>query len=223
MLSVRAIASFAAPALLSLCAAAPASAQAAAGGVCFFEHINYEGRPYCIAPGQSVPNVGGFNDQFSSVNIPPGVRVRMCEHANFTGRCITLDRPTPNFVAIGFNDIVTAVAADMIGAPGHAEQSPRHHPPAIAAPQPHRPDFGDRHARGRDFDPPPPRAPEFGDRGRDHGHGRDDLREQMSDLRAGCEAGDRRSCVRLGIIIGENRERRAQWRRERPDFFFWER
>jgi hypothetical protein len=29
--------------------------------------------------------------------------------------------------------------------------------------------------------------------------------------------------VRLGIIIGENRERRATWRREHPDVFFYER
>jgi len=30
-------------------------------------------------------------------------------------------------------------------------------------------------------------------------------------------------CVRLGILIGENRERRAAWRREHPDAFFYER
>jgi hypothetical protein len=45
----------------------------------------------------------------------------------------------------------------------------------------------------------------------------------MLSLRAGCEDGDRRACVRLGIIIGENRERRAAWRREHPEVFFYER
>jgi hypothetical protein len=59
--------------------------------------------------------------------------------------------------------------------------------------------------------PPPPRA-----RG-------DELRDRMLQLREGCEDGDRRSCVRLGIIIGENRERRAAWRREHPEVFFYER
>jgi hypothetical protein len=29
--------------------------------------------------------------------------------------------------------------------------------------------------------------------------------------------------VRLGIIIGEHRERRDEWRREHPDVFFYER
>jgi hypothetical protein len=52
---------------------------------------------------------------------------------------------------------------------------------------------------------------------------RDELRERMITLRAACEEGDRRACVKLGIIIGENRERRAAWRRENPDLFFYER
>jgi hypothetical protein len=52
---------------------------------------------------------------------------------------------------------------------------------------------------------------------------RDELYDRMLSLRAGCEEGDRRACVRLGIIIGENRERRAAWRREHPEVFFYER
>jgi hypothetical protein len=52
---------------------------------------------------------------------------------------------------------------------------------------------------------------------------RDELGDRMMQLREGCEDGDRRACVRLGIIIGENRERRASWRREHPEVFFYER
>jgi hypothetical protein len=52
---------------------------------------------------------------------------------------------------------------------------------------------------------------------------RDELRERMFLAREACEDGDRRACVRLGIIIGENRERRAEWRREHPEVFFYER
>jgi hypothetical protein len=52
---------------------------------------------------------------------------------------------------------------------------------------------------------------------------RDELRERMMGLRIACEDGDRRACVRLGIIIGENRERRESWRRENPEIFFYER
>jgi hypothetical protein len=60
---------------------------------------------------------------------------------------------------------------------------------------------------------PPPRE----------GTRRDEIRERMFVLRRECEDGDRRACVRLGIIIGEHRERRAAWRRENPDLFWWER
>jgi hypothetical protein len=61
--------------------------------------------------------------------------------------------------------------------------------------------------------PPPPRARIV----------RDELGDRMLSLRERCEDGDRRACVRLGIIIGENRERRAAWRREHPEVFFYER
>jgi hypothetical protein len=52
---------------------------------------------------------------------------------------------------------------------------------------------------------------------------RDMLRDRMLELRGACDAGDRGACVRMGIIIGENRARVASWRREYPDVFFYER
>jgi hypothetical protein len=72
-----------------------------------------------------------------------------------------------------------------------------------------------------DAAPLPPRERDW--RLERRGERRDELRERMLELRAACEDGDRRSCIRFGIIIGENRERRAQWRRENPDLFWWER
>jgi hypothetical protein len=51
----------------------------------------------------------------------------------------------------------------------------------------------------------------------------DPLRDRMLELRGACTAGDRNACVRLGIIIGENRARVAGWRRDYPDVFFYER
>ena len=38
-----------------------------------------------------------------------------------------------------------------------------------------------------------------------------------------CQKGDRRACVRFGIILGEMRERHAEWRRLHADWFWWER
>ena len=52
---------------------------------------------------------------------------------------------------------------------------------------------------------------------------RDELRERMLRLREECEDGDRRACVRFGMILGENRERQAEWRRDHPEAFFFER
>jgi hypothetical protein len=52
---------------------------------------------------------------------------------------------------------------------------------------------------------------------------RDEIRERMLRLRMACEDGDRHACVRLGIIIGEHRERRDEWRREHPEVFSYER
>lgn len=38
-----------------------------------------------------------------------------------------------------------------------------------------------------------------------------------------CEKGDRRACVRFGMLIGENKQRHADWRRLHADWFWWER
>jgi len=52
---------------------------------------------------------------------------------------------------------------------------------------------------------------------------RDDVREIMFRLHRACDEGDRRACIQFGMIIGENREHRAEWRREHPELFGWER
>jgi hypothetical protein len=52
---------------------------------------------------------------------------------------------------------------------------------------------------------------------------RDEVRERLLRLRGECEDGDRRACVRFGMILGENRQRQAEWRRDHPEVFFFER
>ncbi len=100
-------------ALIGAAVAAPTAVQAQGGpSVCFYEHTDYRGRAYCIRVGERVGFVGGrANDQFSSVRIPRGAAVTMCEHSEFRGRCHHLDRSEPDFVRLGFNDKVSAVAA----------------------------------------------------------------------------------------------------------------
>jgi len=45
---------------------------------------------------------------------------------------------------------------------------------------------------------------------------------RLFELRDACRSGDRNACVRFGIILGEHRERLADWRREHPELFFYE-
>lgn len=45
---------------------------------------------------------------------------------------------------------------------------------------------------------------------------------RLFELRDACRAGERNACVRFGIIIGEHKERVADWRREHPELFFYE-
>jgi hypothetical protein len=46
---------------------------------------------------------------------------------------------------------------------------------------------------------------------------------EMRRLHELCDHGDRRACVRFGIILGESRERHEEWRRLHPEYFWWER
>ena len=38
-----------------------------------------------------------------------------------------------------------------------------------------------------------------------------------------CDHGDRKACVRFGMMLGENKERHAEWRKAHPEFWWWER
>jgi hypothetical protein len=38
-----------------------------------------------------------------------------------------------------------------------------------------------------------------------------------------CDRGDRKACVRFGMILGRMQERHAEWRHGHPEWFWWER
>jgi hypothetical protein len=38
-----------------------------------------------------------------------------------------------------------------------------------------------------------------------------------------CNQGDRKACIRFGIMLGENKERHIEWRKTHPEFWWWER
>jgi hypothetical protein len=37
-----------------------------------------------------------------------------------------------------------------------------------------------------------------------------------------CEKGDRKACVRFGILIGRNEQHSADWHRAHAEWFWWE-
>lgn len=60
--------------------------------VCFYEDDNFQGRSYCVYPGQEIANFKdiGFNDRVSSIAIPRGVVLTVYQDAYYTGRRLTL-------------------------------------------------------------------------------------------------------------------------------------
>jgi hypothetical protein len=54
------------------------------------------------------------------------------------------------------------------------------------------------------------------------GHAQSDREAEMIGFHQLCEKGDRRACVRFGILIGENKQRHADWRRLHADWWWWE-
>ena len=37
-----------------------------------------------------------------------------------------------------------------------------------------------------------------------------------------CDHGDRKACIRFGMLLGQNMERHAEWRRAHPEWWWWE-
>ena len=52
---------------------------------------------------------------------------------------------------------------------------------------------------------------------------RRDREAEIAALHRLCDEGDRRACVRFGALLHENREHHEEWRRTRPEFWWWER
>ena len=46
---------------------------------------------------------------------------------------------------------------------------------------------------------------------------------QMIGFRDFCEHGDKKACVKFGMLLQQNLDRQTEWRRSHPDWFFFER
>jgi hypothetical protein len=50
-----------------------------------------------------------------------------------------------------------------------------------------------------------------------------DIQAELLGFHQLCDRGDRKACVRFGMILGRMQERHAEWRRAHPEWFWWER
>ncbi len=49
-----------------------------------------------------------------------------------------------------------------------------------------------------------------------------DVQAELLGFHQLCDRGDRKACVRFGMILGRMQERHAEWRRLHPEWFWWE-
>ena len=50
-----------------------------------------------------------------------------------------------------------------------------------------------------------------------------DMQAELLGLHQLCDRGDRKACVKFGMILGRAQERHAELRRVHPEWFWWER
>ena len=223
---------------IAVCAT-PAAAQTK--GPCFFLQPNYQGDPMCIAPTQRLPTLGAvIRNKIMSVQIPPGMRVTICDGDNFGGSCQTVSQSVADFATIGAAGKVASLASEAAAPVGpragnepSGQQAPMRPGPGAQAKGPPPPPPPPPQAA-----PPPPPAPppqaavpmppapsentKMATRtDRDDEYVRE-LRRLLTGLRKECEDGEKTACVRLGFMIGENRVRRAALREAAPELFWWD-
>ncbi len=82
--------------------------------VTFYTDINYQGMSCELEPGKyDVGQLPAWNDLFSSLKIPPGLRVILYEHSGFQGRAKQFTSDT-SYIGDDFNDLVSSLEIQVI-------------------------------------------------------------------------------------------------------------
>jgi hypothetical protein len=84
------------------------------GLVCFYTGVNFRGSAYCLNQGEQNTALGGtiFNDSITSIQIPAGLQVIVCEHKNFGGRCLRLNRSVRNLSTFNFSNLISSMIVE---------------------------------------------------------------------------------------------------------------
>ena len=115
----------------SLGVAAALGAAQAAAQLTLYEGENFHGRSFAANGPVSNLDGTGFNDRASSVIIDRG-RWQLCEHANFEGRCVVLERGQyPSLAYAGLSNQISSVRR-VSGRPDYGNAPP---PPPAPPPQ----------------------------------------------------------------------------------------
>ena len=69
----------------------------------YFADADYRGKAEAVFNETADLQDLGFNNQVSSIEIPPGQVWEVCGDPNYQNHCEVLDRSVPNLAAIGMN------------------------------------------------------------------------------------------------------------------------
>lgn len=83
-------------------------------GVCFYEHINFDGRYFCTPTGTTMPEVqSGMNNQISSIRVFGNASVMVFRDPNLRGQSRFIDSDVPDLRGMGFNDRLSSYQVDV--------------------------------------------------------------------------------------------------------------
>jgi hypothetical protein len=78
------------------------------GEVCFFEHVDFDGRRFCAESGRANAGLGDrWNDTVSSIKVGANARVEVCEDYDFGGECRVLRQDAADLTG-GWNDRISS-------------------------------------------------------------------------------------------------------------------
>ena len=85
-------------------------------GACFYEHLNFGGRYFCVRLGESVARVpGGTDNEISSIRIFGNGEVTVYRDSNFQGAARRFNANVSNLDGTEFNDRITSLRVSSRG------------------------------------------------------------------------------------------------------------
>jgi hypothetical protein len=87
-------------------------------GVCFYEHVNFDGRYFCTTAGATTAEVpSGTNDEISSVRLFGNAAVTVFREPGFRGQSTVIDSSIADLRGMGFNDRISSYRVDTSRGP----------------------------------------------------------------------------------------------------------